>query len=63
MILPLLEQAARRTDQADLVWKTDETTALSFVAGRPASAMTSQGQGINLRVVVEGRQGIAGSSA
>ena len=63
MILSLLEQAARRTDQADLAWKTDETTTLSFIAGRPASAMTSQGQGINLRVIVEGRQGIAGSTA
>ncbi|MEO8633807.1 MAG: TldD/PmbA family protein [Gemmatimonadales bacterium] len=63
MIIPLLEQAARRTDQADLAWKTDETTTLSFIAGRPAFAMTSQGQGINLRVLVEGRQGVAGTSS
>jgi PmbA protein len=61
VIAPLIELAARRTALADAVLKTDETTTLRFVGGRLTSAATSRSQGVNLRVVAEGRTGIAGS--
>lgn len=63
MILPLLERAGRRAAQADAVEKTDETTRLEFVAGRPVRATTSLSHGLNLRVLADGRAGSAGSTA
>lgn len=63
MIAPLIEQAARRTELADAILKNDETTTLSFTAGRLTSASTQRTQGVNLRVVSEGRLGIAGTTA
>ncbi len=62
MIGPLIELAARRTSQADAVLKTDETTTLRFAGGKVASASTSHSQGVNLRVVAEGKMGFAGST-
>ena len=61
MISPLLERAARRASQADAVLKTDETTTLEFVGGELVRGTVSTSQGTNLRVIVEGRPGIAGS--
>lgn len=61
MISPLLERAARRASQADAVLKTDETTTLDFVGGQLVRATTATSQGTNLRVIVEGRPGVAGS--
>ncbi|MBP9200941.1 MAG: TldD/PmbA family protein [Gemmatimonadales bacterium] len=61
MILPLLERAARRAALADAVHKTDETTTVTFVDGCPVGARTTLYQGVNLRVVSEGRAGTAGS--
>lgn len=63
MIAPLIERAHRRTEQADAILKNDETTVLAFTAGRLTSASTSRSQGVNLRVVSEGRLGIAGTTA
>lgn len=63
MIAPLIELAARRTAMADATLKTDETTTLRFAGGRLVSAATSRAQGVNLRVVAEGRMGFAGSIA
>lgn len=63
MIAPLMEQAARRTELADAILKNDETTTLCFTLGRLTSAATSRTQGVNLRVVSEGRLGIAGTTA
>jgi PmbA protein len=61
VIAPLIELAARRTAMADATLKTDETTTLRFAGGRLISAATSRAQGVNLRVVAEGRMGFAGS--
>jgi PmbA protein len=61
VISPLIERAARRASQADAVLKTDETTILDVVGGELVRATTSTSQGTNLRVVVEGRAGVAGS--
>lgn len=63
MIVPLMEHAARRTELADAILKNDETTTLSFTAGRLTSASTQRTQGINLRVIAEGRLGIAGTTS
>jgi PmbA protein len=63
MIQTLIEQAHRRATMADAVLSTDETTTLEFAAGRMVSAATSTSQGVNLRVVAEGRVGIAGTTA
>jgi PmbA protein len=61
VIAALLERAARRASQADVVLKTDETTSLEFTDGQPVSARVSLSEGTNLRVLVDGRAGVAGS--
>jgi PmbA protein len=63
VIAPLIELAARRTTLADAALKTDETTTLRFAGGRLAGAATTWSQGVNLRVVAEGRMGFAGTTA
>jgi PmbA protein len=62
MIAPLIELAGRRTSLADAAEKSDETTTLRFWGGKPVSARVSRSQGVNLRVVAEGRMGFAGST-
>lgn len=61
MIIPLLERAGRLASLADAVLKTDETTALVFQGGKLARASTATSQGVNLRLVAEGKAGVAGS--
>lgn len=61
MIGPLLERADRRATLADASLKTDETTVLAFRDGRLARASTATSQGVNLRVVADGRAGSAGA--
>ncbi|MEP6573550.1 MAG: TldD/PmbA family protein [Gemmatimonadota bacterium] len=63
MIAPLLERAARRAHAADAVVKTDETVTLTFESGRLKRTSFAQERGTNLRVVVDGRMGFAGSTA
>jgi PmbA protein len=58
----LIGRAARRSDAADLVAKSDETLSLAFESGRLKSAGYLTERGINLRVVVEGKMGFAGST-
>lgn len=62
MIAPLLERASRRASDADIVQKSDETTSLRFTGGRLVDACTTMRHGVNLRVVVDSRAGVAGSS-
>ena len=61
MIMPLLDRAARRASQADVVLKTDETTRLEFGDGGLHSAAIATHLGASLRVALDGRQGIAGT--
>jgi PmbA protein len=61
VIAGLIELAGRRTTLADAALKTDETTSVRFAGGRLASASTRRSQGVNLRVVAEGRMGFAGT--
>ncbi|MBK8005522.1 MAG: TldD/PmbA family protein [Gemmatimonadetes bacterium] len=62
MIATLLEQAARRTDGADAARKTDETTTLRLSGGRVVSAQSVLVDGVNLRVLRDGRVGTAGTT-
>lgn len=62
MIAELLERVHGRTSAADVVLKTDETLSLAFEAGRLKLSSYAQERGVNLRVVVDGRMGFAGST-
>jgi len=62
VIADLLERTARRASHADLALKTDETTTLQYTERGSACATTAAAQGLNLRVVCEGRVGFAGST-
>ena len=63
MITRLLEAARARVQMADAVAKTDETLTLRLRDGEVVAAHTSEQAGHNLRVVVDERIGVAGSSA
>ncbi|MGH7538635.1 MAG: TldD/PmbA family protein [Gemmatimonadales bacterium] len=63
MIERLLTAARRRTEAADVRWHRVERTTVSFESGRLKACGLTEETGVNLRVVVEGRVGIAGSTA
>ncbi|MFI5235456.1 MAG: TldD/PmbA family protein, partial [Gemmatimonadales bacterium] len=62
MIPQLLELTRRRAQAGDVVAKTDETLSLTFDAGRLATSSLAIERGYNLRVVAEGRAGVAGTT-
>ena len=63
MITRLLDAARARVQMADVVAKTDETLTVRLRDGEVVAAHTSEQAGHNLRVVVDGRIGVAGSAA
>lgn len=63
MISRLLDAARARTQLADAVAKTDETITLRLRDGQVVAAHIAEQAGCNLRVVVNGRIGVAGSTA
>jgi len=60
VIGPLIEEAGRRAHAADVAVKTDETVTLTFEAGRLRSTSYAEERGTNLRVISNGRLGVAG---
>jgi PmbA protein len=62
MITRLLDAARARVQMADVVAKTDETLTVRLRDGEVIAAHTSEQAGHNLRVVVDGRIGVAGST-
>ena len=62
MIADLMGEATRIGTQADAVIKSDETTSLRFHNGVLQEAHTTEESGANLRLVAEGRIGVAGST-
>ncbi len=62
LVEDLLERVAGRSEAADAVRKTDETLTLSFEAGRLKAVSYEQEEGVNLRVLVEGKMGFAGTT-
>ncbi len=62
MIPRILEEAERLGAQGDVVLKFDRTTSLRFRDGRLQQAHEAEETGANLRLVVDGRIGSAGST-
>ena len=63
MIAELLGAVRRRAQGGDALWRREERTALAFESGRLKSATTTEEAGVNLRVVKDGRVGVAGTTA
>src|SRR6266481_2822387 len=63
MIDRLLEATRGKVDGADALWRREEQTTVSFESGRLKAAGISEEAGLNLRVVANGRMGVAGTTA
>jgi len=63
MIERLLERARGKVDNADTLWRREEHTSVAFESGRLKAAGISEETGLNLRVVANGRMGVAGTTA
>ncbi len=63
MIERLLALAAKRAEAADAIARRVERTGLQFESGRLKAARTSEESGVGLRVLHQGRVGLAGSTA
>jgi PmbA protein len=58
----LLELTRARAQGGDVVAKTDETLTLTFDRGHLAAVGLSSEEGVNLRVIADGRTGVAGTT-
>ena len=63
MIERVLDAARARATAADAHWQRVERTSIAFEAGRLKACGISEASGVNLRVVHNGRVGIAGTTA
>src|SRR5437870_10439075 len=63
MIDRLLDSARGAVDNADALWRREEQTAVAFESGRLKAAGISEEAGLNLRVLSQGRMGVAGTTA
>ena len=63
MIERLLDEARRRARGADAIWRSVESTSVSFDWGRLKAAGATEEAGIGLRVMKDGRVGTAGTTA
>lgn len=63
MIEQLLDAVRGRVEAADALWHRYERTAIAFEAGRLKTAAITEQGGLNLRVMRNGRPGIAGTTA
>jgi PmbA protein len=63
MIDRVLERARGKVDGADALWRREEQTAVAFESGRLKAAGISEEAGLNLRVLANGRMGVAGTTA
>jgi PmbA protein len=63
MIDELLARARGKVDNADALWRREEQTAVAFESGRLKAAGISEESGLNLRVLANGRMGVAGTTA
>jgi len=59
----VLDAARARATAADAQWQRVERTSIAFEAGRLKACGISEAAGVNLRVVHNGRVGIAGTTA
>lgn len=63
MIERLIDAARGRAEAADALWHRVERTSVSFESGRLKACGVSEAGGVNLRVIANGRVGIAGTTA
>lgn len=63
MIDVVLQAAKRAVDNADALWRREVQTGVAFESGRLKAAGISEEAGFNLRVVSNGRMGVAGTTA
>jgi PmbA protein len=63
VIADLLAAVRRRAQAGDALWRREERTAIAFESGRLKSAGVTEEAGVNLRVVKDGRVGVAGTTA
>ena len=63
MIDRVLDAARGKVDGADALWRREERTAVAFESGRLKAAGISEEAGVNLRVLADGRMGVAGTTA
>ncbi len=63
MIERVLDAARAHATAADAQWQRVERTSIAFEAGRLKACGISEASGVNLRVVHDGRVGIAGTTA
>jgi len=63
MIDRLLDNARGKVDGADALWRCEEQTSVAFESGRLKAAGISEEAGLNLRVLANGRMGVAGTTA
>ena len=63
MIDRVLEATRGKVDGADALWRREEQTTVAFESGRLKSAGISEEAGLNLRVLANGRMGVAGTTA
>src|SRR6266852_5930801 len=63
MIDRLLDNARGKVDGADALWRREEQTSVAFESGRLKAAGISEEAGLNLRVLANGRMGVAGTTA
>jgi PmbA protein len=65
MIDRVLDAARGKVDGggADALWRREEQTAVAFESGRLKAAGISEEAGLNLRVLSNGRMGVAGTTA
>jgi PmbA protein len=63
MIDRVLDAARGKVDGADALWRREERTAVAFESGRLKAAGISEEAGVNLRVLGDGRMGVAGTTA
>ena len=63
MIDQVFQRLGRRAQAADALWRRAEHTSIAFESGRLKAAGVSEESGINLRVLRNGRVGVAGTTA
>ena len=59
----MIERLLDAAKCADALWRREERTAVAFESGRLKTAGVTEEAGVNLRVVADGRVGVAGSTA
>lgn len=63
MIERAIELVRARAATGDALWRRAERTSVTFESGRLKSCAATEETGVNLRVLVDGRVGVAGTTA